>query len=333
MKRTDRPDPEIQALRARLSRLSEASLHINESLDYPTVLQGVLDSARSLTGARYGVMTFLDDSGVPRDFLSSGMTDEEDRLLWDLPEGMRLYEYLGNLASPLRIPDLFGHLQSQNLPELRPPLPVGPVVSFLGVPIFHRGERAGNLYLAGKDAGEEFSREDEETLVLFASQAGMVIANARRYRDEQRARVDLETLIHTSPVGVVVFDAQTGAPRSFNREANRITESLRKPDQSPEDLLQVLTFRRGDGREFSLKEFPMTQALSVGETVRAEEIIMQVPGGGSVTVLVNATPIPSEEGDIVSYVVTLQDLAPLEEQERLRAEFFWGRSATSCASR
>ena len=54
---------EVEALRHRLSRLSAASLHINASLDFDTVLQGVLDSARSLTGARYGVLTFLDDAG------------------------------------------------------------------------------------------------------------------------------------------------------------------------------------------------------------------------------------------------------------------------------
>ena len=310
-----------EVLRERLARLSQASLRINESLDYPTVLQGVLDSARSLTGARYGVMTFLDDSGSPRDFLSSGMTAEEDGRLWDLPEGVRIYEYLGGLSSPLRLPDLLGHLRSQGLPELRPPLQVGPVVSFLGAPVFHRGERVGNLFLAGQEAGGEFTREDEETLVLFASQAALVIANARRYRDEQRARADLETLIHTSPVGVVVFDARTGAPKSFNREATRIVDALRHPDQSPEQLLDVLTFRRGDGREVCLEEFTLAQALSAGETVRAEEIVMRVPGGESVTTLVNATPIPSEEGDIDSYVVTLQDLTPLEEQERLRAEF------------
>ena len=82
------------ALRDRLSRLSEASLRINESLDLDTVLQGVLDSARSLTGARYGVLTLLDDSGGIRDFLSSGMTAEEAGQLWDLPGGMRLFEYL-----------------------------------------------------------------------------------------------------------------------------------------------------------------------------------------------------------------------------------------------
>ena len=36
---------ENQALRDRLSRLSQASLRINESLDFETVLQGVPDSA------------------------------------------------------------------------------------------------------------------------------------------------------------------------------------------------------------------------------------------------------------------------------------------------
>ena len=38
---------------------------------------------------------------------------------------------------------------------------------------------------------------------MFSSQAALVIANARRYREQQQARDDLETLINTSPVGVV----------------------------------------------------------------------------------------------------------------------------------
>ena len=66
---------------------------------------------------------------------------------------------------------------------------------------------------------------------------------------------------------------------------------------------------------------PLAQALSTGETVRAEEIVIEVPDGGSVTTLVNATPIRSEEGKVESVVVTLQDMTPLEELERLRAEF------------
>ena len=57
---------------------------------------------------------------------------------------------------------------------------------------------------------------------LFAAQAALAIANAHRHREEQRLRADLETLVDTSPVGVVVFDARTGLPKSFNREAARI---------------------------------------------------------------------------------------------------------------
>ena len=68
---------ENQALRERLSRLSEASLRISESLDFDTVLQDVLDSARSLTQARCGIVTLLDESGRVVDFLSSRLYSED----------------------------------------------------------------------------------------------------------------------------------------------------------------------------------------------------------------------------------------------------------------
>ena len=55
--------------------------------------------------------------------------------------------------------------------------------------------------------------------------------------------------------------------------------------------------------------------------MRAEEIIIQLPDGQAVTTVINATPIFSEEGAVVSVVATVQDMTPLEELERLRAEF------------
>ena len=57
------------------------------------------------------------------------------------------------------------------------------------------------------------------------------------------------------------------------------------------------------------------------ETVRAEEVVIGVPDGRIVTVLLNATPILSDEGAVESMVVAMQDMAAVEEQERLRAEF------------
>ena len=310
---------EIAELRERLSRLSEASLHITEDLDLDAVLQGVLDGARSLTGARMGGVTILDDSEQLQDFITSGLTDEDHQRFVNLPGGPELFAYLSSLPGPLRLADFSAHTTALGLPEIGPPL--GPVGSFLGAPIRLRGVRAGNLYLSDKEGGGEFTQDDEETLAMFASQAAMAIANARRHREEQRARAGLETLIDTTPVGVVVFNAGTGAPVSLNREARRLVDGLTDPGQTAEQLLGVLTIRRADGREISLREFPLAEALGTGETVRAEEIVFSVPDGRSVSALLNATPIRSEEGQVESLVVTLQDMTALEELDRLRAEF------------
>ncbi len=309
---------EIAELRERLSRLSEAGLRINESLDFDTVLQEVVDGARALTASRYGAMTVLGEAGQPPYFIVSGMSREEHSGLWEMPDGLGFFEYFSGLEEPLRVSHIDSHLRALGMPGF---LPSVPVVSLLVAPIRHLGAGVGTLYLGHDAADREFTQEDEETLVLFASQAAMAIANARRHREERRARADLETLIDTSPVGVVVFDALTGAPKSFNREAMRIVDSLRDPGQSPDDLMDVLAFRRADGREVSLREFPVVETLRSGETLRAEEVVISVPDGRSLTLLLNVTPIVSDEGEVESVVVTLQDMADVEEMERMRAEF------------
>ncbi|MXY87629.1 MAG: response regulator, partial [Dehalococcoidia bacterium] len=314
----DERDRRIRELEERLSRLGEASLRISESLDFDTVLQEVVDSARALTASRYGAITIRRETGRLSDLIVSGLSSEERQGLLDMPQGPAFFEYLSGLGEPLRVSDVDSHMSALNMPSFLPPVRA---TSLLVAPIRHQGVGVGTIYLAHDREDRHYTREDEETLVMFASQAAMVIANARRHRQEQQTRADLETLIDTSPVGVAVLDATTGVPKSLNREARRIVDSLRDPDQTPEDLLEALTFRRADGREVSLGEFPMAELLSTGETVRAEEIVLGVPEGRSVTVLLNATPIRSDEGRIESVVVTLQDMADIEKLERLRAEF------------
>ena len=317
---SDALERENAALLERLSRLSAASLRINESLDFDAVLQGALDSARSLTAARYGVMTTLDDEGGVEDFLSSGLTAEESERVWNMPEGLRIFELLTTISEPLRIPDLAEHVLALGFGGFSVPLPVRSL-RFMAAPVLHRGACVGHVFVGDREDGEEFTRADEETLVMFASQAALVIANARTHREERQARADLETLVETSPVGVVLFDAPSGTLRSLNREARRIVEAVRDPEQSPDELLGALSYRRADGREISLAESPLARALGTGETVRAEEMVLQAPDGRRVNTIVNATPIRSAEGRVESVVVTFQDLAPLEELEHMRAEF------------
>ena len=300
----------------RTSRLSAAILRISASLDLATVLEEVVDSARALTGARTGVITTIDGRGRVEDFVTSGLSPEERRRMDEWPDGERLFRHLRDLPAPLRVADVDDYLRSLGLS----PNPWGSK-TMQATPMHHQGEHLGNFFLADKEDGGAFTDADEEMLVLFASQAATAIANARTHRDVERARADLAALIETSPVGVAVFDAATGHPVSFNREARRIVEHLRTPGRPPEQLLEVITCRHADGREVSLEELSLSRQLGYAETLRAEEVELSVPDGRSVRTLLNVTPIRSPDGGVVSVVVTMQDLEPLEELERQRAEF------------
>jgi len=57
--------------------------------------------------------------------------------------------------------------------------------SFLGVPIFVRGEVFGNLYLTDKTSAEVFTDVDEELVVGLAAAAGVAIDNARLHGQMQ----------------------------------------------------------------------------------------------------------------------------------------------------
>ena len=299
----------------RVSDLSRAAVRISTSLDPDAVLQEVVDSARALTGARCGLITTVDEAGRPRGFVGSGVTDAQYRQLKDWADGPRLFEHLTRLPGPLRFDDIPAYLLRHGFGT-----DVLPYKTGRGATIDHRGARVGYLFVVDKEGGE-FTDGDEEVLPLFAAYAGTAIANARAFRDERRARTRLEALVATSPVGVVVLDAGSGGVVLVNREAKRIVEGLRVADHSVEELVELVTCRRADGHEVALTDFPLERELRRGETVRAEEIELSVPDGRSVTTLVNSTPIHGPDGEVESVVVTMQDLAPFEELERMRTEF------------
>ena len=264
----------------------------------------------------------FDDSGRVREFITSGITPEERLLLGSRPKGLGILGYLNEIQEPLRLADLTRHSRSVGFPENHPPMK-----TFLGAPIRHLGEPVGNIFLTAKEGGE-FSEEDEQSLVMFASQAAIAIGNALRYGEERRARDEMETerrrlaaLVESSPVGVMVVDAATRTFASVNKEAERILGMSPEPGSTLVRYHEVAIYRRTDGEKYESHERPLARALDRGEVVRAEEILLNRPDGGTVTTLVNATPIYSDDGEIVSAVAVIQDMTPLEEIERLRNEF------------
>ena len=301
------------APREGVSRLIEAILRIGGSLDVDTVLRVAAEEARALTGARYSAVATADEKGQPREYMTSGLTPDQREAFLNWEEGPMLFQHLRELGQSLRVADMPGYARSVGWsPDIIP------CRSFQGTAMHHGGVHVGSFFIAGKrgeDGEGEFTEADEELLVLFAAQAAAAIRNAQAHRDERRARADMEALVETSPVGIVVFDAANGRPLSVNREAVRIVAGLHLPDHTMEQQMAVVTCRRGDGREVSLDQ------LGSAETMRAEEVELSVPDGRSIRTLLSATPVVSASGEPLSVIVALQDLAPLDELERTRAEF------------
>ena len=83
--------------------------------------------------------------------------------------------------------------------------------SFIMAPIRHQGMHIGSFFLANKESAEEFANEDEEVVAMFASLAALVIANARRYRDEQRGPYRSGDTHRYLPGGRRCFRCQDGS--------------------------------------------------------------------------------------------------------------------------
>ncbi|MCY4621459.1 MAG: ATP-binding protein [bacterium] len=304
-----------ETLGGRLSRMTDAILRISEDLDLDTVLQEAADSARLLTGARFAALTTHDESGKPQDVLISGLANETERMM-SYHLGMALFGYLIRLREPLRTRDFIDHIEAAGFPDF--PVKIG---TFLSTQIRVRDRHVGSIYIGEKESGGEFTLEDEETLKMFAAQAAMAIINARRYGEEQRAKADLETLLNTSPVGVLVLNARSRKVVRSNHEACRIMGLQSADEKGSAADLGMVEFRRMDGTVMQPDEVPIDRALRTGETVYAEELVIVRPSGERVTTLINTTPIRSEDDQLVAVVATIQDITPLEELERLRNDF------------
>ena len=144
MKSADELSRENEALRNRISILSDAVLRISASLDVDTVLSEIAENARALTGARGAVITAFDHAGQI-DYVTSGLTPDQERELFEWPDGLRLFEHLRNLPSPLRLPDLPAYVRSLGFST-----EVISVDTFLATSIRHRDVQAGVL-LRGRE--------------------------------------------------------------------------------------------------------------------------------------------------------------------------------------
>ena len=192
----------VPSSRDRTRALVEAGIALSSELSLDAVLQKLVETAATLTDARYAALGVLDPSGQRLErFLTTGVDEAQRAAIGDVPTGRGILGVLIREAAPLRLHDLAGDPRSVGFPPGHPPME-----TFLGVPIALRGVAYGNLYLTEKAGGADFTDDDEEAVVMLGSQAAVAIENARLYESATRWSTQLESLNEVMNVLVTEFD-------------------------------------------------------------------------------------------------------------------------------
>jgi len=169
--------------------LLEAGLSLASELSLPIVLQRIVDLAAQVTDARYGALGVIGEGGELVDFITTGISAEQRAAVGALPRGRGILGLLIREPRVVRIKDIGRHESSVGFPPNHPRMK-----SFLGAPVMAMGKVYGNIYLAEKRLAPEFTTEDERSLQVLATQAGVAIANASLYLETQRRESWLEAL-------------------------------------------------------------------------------------------------------------------------------------------
>jgi PAS domain S-box-containing protein len=179
-----RSDQREQALRTQVQRMVEANLRLLREVRPDSLLQTVVDLARTVSDAEYaalGTMAAEDGEGFER-FLHAGVAPGTAAAIGRMPTGVGVLRTVSVNRRPVRLADLRRHPAHRSFPDGHPQM-----TSFLGVPLITGGRVTGTLFVANKRSASEFNDQDEAFLVTLAAQA----ATAAETLPMHVARADL----------------------------------------------------------------------------------------------------------------------------------------------
>jgi two-component system sensor histidine kinase DevS len=250
--------------------LIEAGLALASELSLPAVLQRIVDLAARITHARYCALGVLGPDGRIREFITTGVSEEQRRAIGHIPEGRGILGVLIKEAGPLRLRRIGEDPRSVGFPPNHPTM--GP---FLGAPVKARGRVFGNIYLTREPGSADFDPRDEEALVVLAAQAGVAIENARLYEEAQqreRGLVGVRDTMSAILAGLEPEDVLHLVARSARELVAADLATVAVPGDQPGSL--VIQVAEGEHVEKVIGvEFPQDRSLP-GEVIRTGEPII-----------------------------------------------------------
>jgi signal transduction histidine kinase len=161
----------VRVTEDRLNALVEAAEALAGELSLDVVLHTIVRVACAVTHARYAALGIVGEDETITQFITFGADEDTVRAIGHYPTGKGLLGVLIRDPRIIRLDDIAAHPASYGFPPNHPPM-----ATFLGGPVRFGGRVYGNLYLTEKPGG--FTADDEQLLLVLASQAGTAIENA-----------------------------------------------------------------------------------------------------------------------------------------------------------
>jgi signal transduction histidine kinase len=298
------PDPLPGQQDEVLDQVSQVVLAVASQLNVRDVLQMIVRSARSLVGASYAALGVPDDSGSFAEFVTDGISAQQQAQIGPLPRQHGLLGVLLREGAPLRICDIKQDPRFQGWPAAHPNL-----TDVLGVPIKHGSQILGLIFAANKGSPGGFTERDERLLALFAAHAAIALTNARLYERgrelsvlEERARLarDLHDAVSQKlfSVRVKARAAAVLVPRDPARAVAEIDEVADLAGQAHAELRAVI-----DGLAP-----PDLSAGGLVRSLRSYAVLAGKTHGVPVSVFAGDLPPLSQQTETVLYRVAQEAL-------------------------
>jgi signal transduction histidine kinase len=156
----------------RLSALWEAAASVVEQADLASVLHRTVETAREITGARYGALGVVGEHGTLIEFVYTGIDAKTAEEIGHLPVGRGVLGTVIKEGITIRVDHLSRHPDASGFPPNHPSMD-----SFLGVPVRVGQKVFGNIYLTDKPGG--FDESDAGLVESLAVIAGAAVSTAR----------------------------------------------------------------------------------------------------------------------------------------------------------
>ena len=231
---------------APINKVVAAGVALSSSQGLNSVLQTLVDTARDISDARYAALGVLDATGAQlAQFVTSGVPEGVSERVGNCPIGRGLLALLIKDPRPIRLQDVPHHPMAQGLPSGHPD-----ISSLLGVPIMARARVFGNLYVAEKVDGYEFTEEDLNLLKMLAALAAAAIENAQLREERDRFFAAASHELGNAVAGVRLWaehlqDTTRDAPPNWVNGLERIKKGADGAHKLIDDLLSLARIREG----------------------------------------------------------------------------------------